>query len=196
MVDEESIPWSRVLSFWALALGGCAIDLITKHWVFSSPRFFHGNEGWLIEGHIGIQKSLNEGALFGFGQGNVWLFATFAIVMVVALPLWLFYFGAARDRWLCFSLALIMGGVLGNLYDRLGLAGLEWDRFQPDRAGEKVYAVRDWILIQWNDQWVWPNFNLADALLVCGAALLLIQSFMTPVVSDSTTIEDRTNQGS
>jgi signal peptidase II len=53
---------------------------------------------------------------------------------------------------------------------------MKWDDFHPQRAGETVYAVRDWIL-QVSDQWVWPNFNIADALLVVGASFLFIRSF-------------------
>ncbi|NOY29042.1 MAG: hypothetical protein GXP28_02360 [Planctomycetes bacterium] len=37
--------------------------------------------------------------------------------------------------------------------------------------------VRDFLLVQWDDRWVWPNFNIADSLLVFGAGLLLLQAF-------------------
>jgi len=83
------------------------------------------------------------------------------------------------DKKLTIILGCITGGILGNLYDRLGLHGLVWDQFHPARAGESVYAVRDWILVQWDANWVWPNFNIADALLICGACALLLQSFTT-----------------
>ena len=43
-----------------------------------------------------------------------------------SIPIWLFVFGAARDKWLNLALACVMGGVLGNLYDRLGLSGEDW----------------------------------------------------------------------
>lgn len=144
---------------------------------------FRGNEWWLWEDHIGIQKSLNEGALFGMGQGMVWLFAIFSVAALVAIPVWLFCFRAAEDGWLTLALGCITGGILGNLYDRLGFSGIQWDRFDPNRVGQPVFAVRDWILWQWNDQWAWPNFNIADALLVGGAGLLMIHSvFLGPKV--------------
>jgi signal peptidase II len=136
--------------------------------------------------HAGFQLSLNEGALFGLGQGGAGLFAVGSVAAAVAIPAWLFLFGAARDLKLTLVLAAIMGGVLGNLYDRLGLHGLEWGAFDPKRAGEPVYAVRDFVLLawKWDAHWqnrvVWPNFNLADSLLVCGAAALVILSFKTP----------------
>jgi signal peptidase II len=170
-----------------LALLGCAADLWTKHRVFAHPGLFRGSEWWLWEGHAGIQKSLNEGALFGLGQGQVWLFALFSLVAVTAIPIWLFLFGAAHDRWLNVALGCVTGGILGNLYDRLGMPDLHWDAFHPGRAGERVYAVRDWILLQWDTNWVWPNFNIADMLLVGGAGFLLLQAFLLPPTTDSET---------
>ena len=191
MDNLETVPRSRVWWFLSLAALGCAIDLVTKHLVFQHPQLFHGSEWWLWQGHAGIQKSLNEGALFGMGQGKVWLFATFSGAALIAIPVWLFYFRAAQDRWLNFALGCVTGGILGNLYDRLGLPGLVWAPFVPTRAGERVYAVRDWILVQWNDQFVWPNFNIADMLLVGGACSLMIQAFFfMPVQAQSKPAKD------
>ncbi len=48
--------------------------------------------------------------------------------------------------------------------------------------------MRDWILVQWDDRLVWPNFNIADALLVGGAGLLMIQAFF--FVQAPTTTQD------
>ena len=181
--SQDSSPRSSVPSllyrasvYVILATTGCAADLGTKFWVFSRDDMFRHSEWWLWEGHVGIQKSLNEGALFGMGQGKVWLFAIFSLIALIAIPTWLFYFRAARDRWLTIALGCVTGGILGNLYDRLGLSDTLWDRFNPLRQGERAFAVRDWILWQWNDQWVWPNFNIADALLVFGAGLLMVHS--------------------
>ena len=176
MAELRQVPQSRIVWFCSLAIAGCLTDLISKHLVFRHPQLFRDSEWWLWEPHIGIQKSLNEGALFGMGQGNVWLFALLSIAAVIAIPLWLFYFRAAEDKYLTIVLGIVTGGILGNLYDRSGLSGLRWDRFDPSRAGERVYAVRDWILFQWDARWVWPNFNIADALLVLGAILLMLQA--------------------
>ncbi len=170
----------RFYLFCGLAIAGCAADLISKHLVFDHPQLFRGNEWWLWQGHVGIQKSLNEGALFGIGQGGVGLFAVISIAAAIAIPIWLFVYRAAEDLWLTATLGCILGGILGNLYDRLGWHGLSWDSFDPARQGQYVYAVRDWILFQWNEQWVWPNFNIADALLVVGTIVLLVRSFYAP----------------
>lgn len=178
----RSVPLSRHLLFWSLTLSCLGIDLATKQWVFSQPDLLQGKVWWLWTGHAGLQLSLNEGALFGMGQGNVWLFAACSIAAAIAIPLWLFYWGAARDLWLTVILGAILGGVLGNLYDRLGLPGLDWATFDANRTGERVHAVRDFILLAWRwaPDWqqriVWPNFNVADSLLVCGAAALVLLS--------------------
>ena len=172
----ERLPVSRYYLFVALAIAGAIVDLWSKHAVFHWSALPWGRTYWIWAQHVGLQKSLNEGALFGMGQGMVWLFAAISITAAIAIPIWLFRLGAAQDVWLTVALGCVMAGILGNLYDRLGLSGETWPEPLP-RAGERAYAVRDWILLQWNDQWRWPNFNLADSLLVVGACLLIIHTF-------------------
>ena len=178
---STGVPIGRHLVFWSLAIIGCVADLTTKWWVFQDSRLHGGAVWWFWEGHVGIQQSLNEGALFGMGQGKVWLFAIFSVAAVIAIPVWLFRYRAAHNRWLTITLGCLLGGVLGNLYDRLGLPGLTWQEFHLHRSGP-VYAVRDWILWCWDFEagWIWPNFNIADAMLVCGAAVLLLHALFHP----------------
>jgi signal peptidase II len=171
-----------------LATLGLAADLGTKSWAFSLPGTLTGKVYWLAPGYAGLQTSLNKGALFGLGQGRVAWFAVVSVVAAIAIPLWLFAAGAARDAWLNVALAGVMAGVLGNLYDRLGLHGLIWPEGAP-LAGEAVYAVRDFLLVQWSDDLRWPNFNLADSMLVVGAATLFVRALRegsTPSPSDAT----------
>ncbi|MCC6492560.1 MAG: signal peptidase II [Pirellulales bacterium] len=183
MDERTSTPWSRHLLFWSLAAAGLALDLGTKHWMFAQKSLRAGDVLWIWPGHVGLQLSLNEGALFGMGQGKAWLFAACSIAAAIAIPTWLFAFGGARDRGLTIVLGCILGGVLGNLYDRAGLPGLDWGVMNAARQGEPVYAVRDFVLLawRWSPQWqeriVWPNFNVADSLLVCGAGVLMLLSF-------------------
>jgi signal peptidase II len=130
---------------------------------------------WLWQDVFGFTTSLNEGALFGIGQGQVTLFAGLSIVAAVGIVYWLFVAGAAKDLLLSVALALVTGGIFGNLYDRLGLSGLTWPQnVGAPMAGTPIYAVRDWLdfhLIRW------PIFNLADSFLVCGAGLLIWHAF-------------------
>jgi signal peptidase II len=172
-----TIPFSRPILFGVTAILGLAADLATKAWFFSSPQLRAGDIYWLWPGHMGIQLSWNEGALFGIGQGRVWLFAALSVAAAIAIPVWLFWFRAARDGWLTFALGCVMAGVLGNLFDRLALHGEVWPPAYP-RAGEAAYAVRDWILWQVNDRWRWPNFNIADSLLVIGVCILVLHALL------------------
>jgi signal peptidase II len=174
---DSAIPRSRLVLFIVTAAIGCAVDLLTKAWCFSTPSLRAGEINWLWHGHVGIQLSRNLGALFGMGQGKFAYFALLSVAAAIAIPVWLFVYRAARDIWLTFALGLVMGGVLGNLYDRLGLSGDSW--YGPgNKAPEAVHAVRDWILWQVNDNWRWPNFNIADSLLVVGVAILLLHAFL------------------
>jgi signal peptidase II len=150
----RSVPAGRYLLFAAVAAAGSLADLATKSWVFARVPL-GGEVWWLWEDYLGFQTSLNKGALFGMGQGLTWLFAGLSVVALVFILYWLFVARAAIDRLLTLALAMVTGGILGNLYDRLAIGG-----------------VRDWILMGLPD-WKWPNYNIADSLLVLGAALLL-----------------------
>jgi len=164
-------PPNRYVIFFSIAVLGCLADLATKTWVFSRLGLPGGKTFWIVDGIFGFQTSLNEGALFGIGQGMVWLFAVLSIAAAVGILVRLFYYGAASDLLLTIALGAIMAGILGNLFDRLGLPGL------TDGKGDRVFAVRDWILVCYQ-QFHWPNFNIADSLLVCGAATLALHMFL------------------
>ena len=166
------IPLSHYFLFGSLMVGGGAADLLSKEWVFA----WRGLPGqlppwWVIEPYVGIETAVNQGALFGMGQGQGWLFAILSILALAGICVWLFVFQAAQSKWLSVAMGLVTGGIIGNLYDRLGIPNL------PD---ELRGGVRDWILFKYQ-QYIWPNFNIADSVLVVGAIMLAIHSlFMTP----------------
>ncbi len=170
----RAVPANRYIVFLSIAIVGCIVDLTTKRFVFSRL----GPPGrrttwWVIQDIFGFQTSLNEGALFGMGRGMVSVFAALSIIAAAGILVWLFYAGAARSRLLTVALGCVTAGIFGNLYDRLGMHGLRWEGGNPlHQAGDPVYAVRDWILVMIG-RWPWPNFNIADSLLVCGAAMLI-----------------------
>ena len=82
-----------------------------------------------------------------------------------------------------------MAGIMGNLYDRLGL----W--VVPGREEERLPEVRDWILLRYGE-FSWPNFNVADSLLVSGAILLMWQSLRTGHTANSETIPEALSSSS
>ena len=162
-VSPPVVSVRRYVLFAAIAAVGCALDLLSKHWIFQwrgAPRA--NNIWWIWDGYVGIETAINTGALFGLGQGRVTLLAAVSVAAVFGILYWLFVSGAVNDLFLTTALGCILGGILGNLYDRLGIWG---------SAG-----VRDWILLCYGDH-TWPNFNIADSLLVCGAGMLIWHGF-------------------
>jgi signal peptidase II len=169
----------RSMFFFAIATFGAAMDLITKQWVFAERGLPGENPPWwLVQDMVGIETAVNIGALFGMGAGFGWFFAGAAIFAGIAILIWLFHFRAAESLWLTIALGCVMGGIIGNLYDRLGL----W--YKPGMQPEWKSGVRDWILLRYGE-YTWPNFNIADSLLVCGAIMLAWHSFSTPARSTS-----------
>ncbi len=174
----KAVPINRVLVFLAIAIVGVSTDLATKHWAFESLGIGRDATSISVVGRVLVlETTLNEGGLFGVGQGFSFPLSILAMVALVGISTWLFVFGAAEDWLLTVALGGVVGGILGNLYDRLGFHGLLWvyNRIdQPDRIGQPVYAVRDWIHFQIQSiSFDFPLFNVADSLLVCGAILLM-----------------------
>lgn len=173
--SSDRLPASRIVTYLALVVIGGTLDLWSKAAVFEW-RGLPGQRDvwWMIDGYFGIETAVNIGAVFGIGAGKGWMFAALSIVAAIGILIWLFWFKAAESLWLTWALGLISGGIVGNLYDRLGM----W--WQPNYPLEWRSGVRDWILFRIEgvppfDPW--PNFNIADSLLVVGAGLLLYQSF-------------------
>lgn len=179
--QDKSLLKKRFVLFFCVAALTLLADLVSKSVIFSSffdpAQDFQMPHFW-VDGMFGIQTSTNPGALFGMGSGYSWLFAILSLIALAGIMLWLFVFGAGYDLFLTLTLGLISGGIMGNLYDRLGWGAL------PSYPESIRTNVRDWILfrlegVPFFDPW--PNFNLADCWLVCGAALLFFHAlFLAP----------------
>ncbi len=149
-------------------------DLVTKQVIFA--KYFDKNAdfaprpAWFIEPWLGIQTSTNQGALFGLGQGWTVGFAVLSVIALAVLIYLLFFCGWGNDLLITVTFGMLAAGILGNLYDRLGL----WH--DAHIADNHKNAVRDWIYFNWENgpkfMNPWPNFNIADCLLVCGCILL------------------------
>ena len=112
----------------------------------------------------------NTGAAFSFLAGQSgwqrWLFALIAIVVSVVLVVWLKRL-KPNETWLAIALALVLGGALGNLVDRV-LFG----------------HVIDFILVHWQNRWYFPAFNIADSAITVGAVLLALDMFKSKKPED------------
>jgi signal peptidase II len=100
--------------------------------------------------------AFNERAAMGLSAGAAsrWVFATLAAAMLVGVAVWLFR--TRSDQPVLFTaVALVAGGALGNLVDRL-----RWDRGVVDFIDIGIGDTRFWI------------FNVADAAICLGAVLL------------------------
>lgn len=183
---------TNVTLFVVVLMVGLIADLATKSYVFT--HFYDSTSAlgqpvyWWVNGIFGIQPSTNPGALFGLGAGYQWIFATLSFVFLLVVLAWLFRFGGIQDRWLSVCLGMISGGILGNLYDRLGLGhgfGLPIECRRD---------VRDWILFRLQSVPMfdpWPNFNIADSLLVVGAIMLFIHGiWLNPSQNSETSHAD------
>jgi signal peptidase II len=149
-----SLPW------FALALAVILLDQYTKglassHLQYGQPvRVF-----WWFN----ITLHHNTGAAFSFLSGaggwQHYFFSTAATLISLVLAVWLW--AMPRGQWLlALSLGLILGGALGNLWDRLTLG----------------YVV-DFISVHYQ-QYFFPTFNIADSAISVGAVCLLLDSFI------------------
>ena len=174
----QRVSISRYVLFAAIAVVGAGLDLWTKHWAFEFLGFPRQGKYWIVENVFSLDWTLNRGALFGSLQGWVPLFVVLSLAAAIGIFYWLFVAKAARDLLLTVALAGVMAGIIGNLYDRVGLPGLTWPYpTATTEVGEPVYAVRDWIHVQYYESFDWPLFNLADSFLVVSAFLLVWHSF-------------------
>jgi len=186
-----SADWFRaVCLFVAIALAGLAADLLTKYWVYQALEMSEpGYVYWVWQDVVGFQTSLNTGALFGFGAGQTIILVILSLVFLAGIILYVVLW-AWHSLFLSAILGMITAGICGNLYDRLGLHCLKWNYADNlHEIGDPVYAVRDWILVMIG-RWPWPNFNIADSLLVCGTILLAIYIAKEPGTTDVSSAEN------
>ncbi len=111
---------------------------------------------------LGLIHVHNNGAAFSFlADESGWqkiLFGGVAVLVSAVIVAWLRKTPADR-RLVCSSLALVLGGAIGNLIDR------------------SVYSyVIDFILVHYKDVWSYPAFNIADSAICVGAAMLVIDA--------------------
>lgn len=143
---------------WLLAAAWVALDQATKLAVVAAIPPHQGVE--LVPGLLNLVHAHNRGAAFGLlGQGSgwqVWLFSAVAVGVIAVLVTWLIRLGRSQPGTRL-ALALILGGAVGNLIDRLRLG----------------YVV-DFIDVHWRAVYHYPAFNVADSGITLGAVLLII----------------------
>ncbi len=141
-----------------------ALDLYTKHLV---QQAFEYGEHLTINSFFDLVRYHNEGAAFSFlanaGGWQKWFFTGISIVAVVVITYLILK--NLHNKLFCLGLALVLGGAIGNLYDRITLG----------------YVV-DFLYFHY-EQLAWPAFNVADSAICVGVGLLLLDSFKKPAES-------------
>lgn len=150
-VKPSALPW-----LW-LSLAAIGLDQLSKGWVLAHT--LPGQRVPLIDGFLYRTLVFNRGAAFSFLAGEDgwqrWVFMLLAIVISMALAFWLAR-TPRRDWRTGLPVALIIGGAVGNLIDRID-------------AGR----VTDFVLVYFG-QWAYPAFNVADSCITVGAVLLIV----------------------
>lgn len=153
-VDRES-TWRIAIPWVALALVVVALDQVTK--LLIEQQFDYGDV-LPITSFFNLVLTYNKGAAFSFlAAASGWqkyLLAAIGIGASIFIVFLLARHGA--QRLFALALALILGGAVGNVIDRL--------------AYGHVIDFLDFHLAGWH----WPAFNVADSAIVCGAALLIL----------------------
>ena len=153
-------------AFLTVAAVVAALDLASKWAAFHYLDW--GEALSLVPGCLALRLNENKGAVFGLGQGRRVLFIVFTLVASVGI-LWVQRRHGRSSKWLNAGLGLLLGGALGNLYDRLFIIGRDGTRG----------VVRDFIDVYFRD-WHWPTFNVADMALCVGCGLIVLCSFRAP----------------
>ncbi|MGQ0512376.1 MAG: signal peptidase II [Betaproteobacteria bacterium] len=149
----KALPWFIVAAVIVLA------DRLSKVTVLQA---FAPGERLEVTGFFNLVLVFNKGAAFSFlagaGGWQMWFFAAVALVATVVISVLLLR--NPGKGLFCTGLALILGGALGNLWDRLTLGGVV-DFLDFHAAG-----------------WHWPAFNVADCGITVGAGILILESFI------------------
>lgn len=153
--------------FYLTTLLGLALDLWSKSYAFAHLAV-HGDPPSskptvyaLIPGWVEFELTKNEGAVFGIGQGQQFLFIA---VSIGAIGFLTYLFAASgRQRFYQFILGLLLAGVLGNMYDRV----------QYGYVRDMIHALPRWPKLF---PWI---FNVADMMLCTGVGLMVSHSLLS-----------------
>lgn len=141
--------WGQYITFFAIIAVVLTLDLVLK-------SVFDGKVAKFIGGFISIDgRAHNTGAAFSMFSNATVALLVFSIIFVVLFFLYEFFtMNTKRSFFYYIAFALLLGGTLGNLVDRLNLG-----------------YVRDFIKLEFVD---FPIFNIADCALTVGVILLAI----------------------
>jgi len=155
----QGLHYGNLHWLWLSALV-LALDLWTKSLAESALQLYQRIE---VLPFFNFTLAYNSGAAFSFladaGGWQRWFFAVIALVATLVIIAWLLRLRA--ERMVALALSLILGGAVGNLWDRLTLG-----------------HVVDFLDFHWAG-YHFPAFNIADSAITVGAILLILDMFLT-----------------
>ncbi|AHD12758.1 Lipoprotein signal peptidase [compost metagenome] len=167
MPNPAAGRFGRLAWLW-LSLVVLVLDQATKLYFNNALTMYQ--QVVVIPDYFSWTLAYNTGAAFSFlaesSGWQRWLFALIAVVVSAVLVVWLKRLGR-NETWLAVALALVLGGAIGNLYDRVVLG-----------------HVVDFILVHWQNRHYFPAFNLADSAITVGAVMLALDMFKSKKSED------------
>ena len=148
---------NRVILMLVVGLLSLALDQGTKHWAKSSLR--QKPAVTVLKGYLALEYHENAGMAFGLGRNLPGArFVLTGLGIAVLFFVWRMVRQVQKRRTLAdVAFGLVAGGAIGNIVDRIIIG-----------------RVVDFIVMHWQRKFVWPAYNVADAALVVGVALLLL----------------------
>lgn len=162
-MNKDRRGWLLIISALIIVL-----DRVTKIWV--QHHIAEGDEITVIPHYFSISHVLNPGAAFSLfvnspsPERTRWLLTIFSIIATVIVLALILKLGR-RFTATNIALALILGGALGNVWDRI-------------RYG----VVTDFleVFLRWGHwSYHWPDFNIADSAIVCGGILIILDALFS-----------------
>lgn len=159
--------WLVVVMMLVIFVG---LDQWSKHWAHTDLTMNHGGRITIVEDYLAFSYVRNPGAAWGFLSQTSESFRKpfFTVVSLVAMSFILYLIIRLKSghHLMLWAMALVFSGAVGNFIDRL--------RFN---------FVVDFIDFHIKQQFRWPTFNVADAAITVGVALLFLEMFISPALA-------------
>lgn len=175
---SSPVPVKNATAWMWLSLIVIVVDQISKAMVYSSLELYQRVPLFSL---LELTHQHNPGAAFSMLSNasgwQRWFFIALGLIVSVVLMAWMRRINVKQQRLLAIGLALILGGALGNVIDRVWLG----------------YVI-DFIHVHWDRVgFSFPAFNVADSSITVGAGCLILDAFLEAREPPTVTVSDERN---